>query len=121
MTIWFEAADRALGLDWFGLLDWLKVHASASFVLRHVYLSLMPQVLVVVLALAMAERFDGLRVFMLAFIFAALMTIAISALWPAEGVWLLHGLNGAAVRINSHRAHRVGPSSSACGTAASAC
>lgn len=93
---WFEAADKALGLDWFGLLDWLKVHASASFVLRHVYLSLMPQVLVVVLALAMAERFDGLRVFVLAFIFAALMTIAISALWPAEGVWLLHGLKGSA-------------------------
>ena len=35
---------------------------------------------------------------MLAFIFAALMTIAISALLPAEGVWLLHGLNGSACR-----------------------
>lgn len=93
---WFEAADKALGLDWFGLLGWLKVHASASFVLRYVYLSLMPQTLVVVLALSMAGRFEGLRVFVLAFILAALMTIAISALWPAEGVWLLHGLKGSA-------------------------
>ncbi len=93
---WLEAADKALGLDWFGLLDWLKAHTSASFVLHHIYLSLMPQTLVVVLALSMAGRFEGLRVFVLAFIFAALMTIAISALWPAEGVWLLHGLKASA-------------------------
>jgi hypothetical protein len=89
---WFEAADKALGLDWFGLLDWLKSHAFASFVLRQVYVSLMPQILVVVLALSLVGRFDALRVFVLAFVFAALATIAISALWPAQGVWLLHGL-----------------------------
>jgi membrane-associated phospholipid phosphatase len=91
---WFEAADKALGLDWFGLLDWLKTHAYASFVLRQIYMSLMPQTLVIVLALSLAGRFDGLRVFVLAFVFAALATIAISAVWPAQGVWLLHGLKG---------------------------
>jgi hypothetical protein len=89
---WFEAADRALGLDWFVLLAWLKAHATASFLLHLVYLSLMPQTLVVVLALAMAGRFAELRIFVLAFLAAALATIALSAFWPAEGVWLLHGL-----------------------------
>ncbi len=89
---WLEAADRALGLDWFALLTWLKAHATASFLLRLVYLSLMPQTLVVVLALAMAGRFAELRIFVLAFLGAALATIALSAIWPAEGVWLLHGL-----------------------------
>jgi hypothetical protein len=89
---WFEAADKALGLDWFGLLDWLKGHATAGFLLRLVYVSLMPQTLVVILALSLAGRFAALRIFVLAFVFAALVTIAISAFWPAQGVWLLHGM-----------------------------
>lgn len=90
----FEIADRALGLDWFGLLAWLKTHATAAYGLRMIYLSLMPQALLIILALAMAGRLATLRIFVLGFIFAALATIAISALWPAEGVWLLHGLKG---------------------------
>lgn len=89
---WFEAADKALGLDWFRLLDWLKGHATAGFLLRLVYVSLMPQTLVVILALSLAGRFAALRIFVLAFVFAALVTIAISAFWPAQGVWLLHGM-----------------------------
>jgi membrane-associated phospholipid phosphatase len=89
---WFEAADKALGLDWFGLLDWLEGHATAGFLLRLVYVSLMPQTLVVILALSLAGRFAALRIFVLAFVFAALVTIAISAFWPAQGVWLLHGM-----------------------------
>ncbi|MBI1202067.1 MAG: phosphatase PAP2 family protein [Rhodopseudomonas sp.] len=92
----FEAADRALGFDWFALLDWLKSHAGAAHVLRMIYLSLMPQALLIILALAIAGRLATLRMFVLAFIFAALTTIAMSALWPAEGVWLLHHLKGSA-------------------------
>jgi membrane-associated phospholipid phosphatase len=89
---WFEAADKVFGLDWFGLFDWLKGHATAGFLLRLVYLSLMPQTLVVILALSLAGHFAALRIFVLAFVFAALVTIAISAFWPAQGVWLLHGV-----------------------------
>ena len=53
----------------------------------------MPQTLVVVLALSLGGHFGSLRIFILAFIFAALVTIAVSAVWPAQGVWLLHGLS----------------------------
>jgi membrane-associated phospholipid phosphatase len=89
---WLEVADRALGFDWFALFAWLKTQATASFLLRLVYLSLMPQTLLVVLALAVAGRIAELRIFVLAFIAAAVATIALSAPWPAEGVWLAHGL-----------------------------
>lgn len=91
---WFEAADKTVGLNWFELLDWTRAHATADFLLRLTYLSLMPQTLVVVLALSLGGHFGSLRIFILAFIFAALVTIAISAVWPAQGVWLLHGLSG---------------------------
>ena len=77
MTIGFEAADKTLGLDWFGLLDWLKVSRlclirATSCVLEPAchrsWWSYSPW--------QWPTRFDGLRVFVLAFIFAALMTIA---------------------------------------------
>lgn len=113
----FEAADRALGLDWFALMGWPEAHASAAYLLQLTYLSLMPQTLLIVLALA--GHFAMLRIFVLAFMFAALATIAISALWPAEGVWLLHGLNGS-TPSRCRQAPRAGRYFSACATAASA-
>jgi len=88
---WLEAADRAVGFDWSGLLAWMDAHAAIHPLFRNIYLSLMPQTLVAVLALAWTGRLATLRVFVLAFVLAALITIAISAVMPAEGVWgLLH-------------------------------
>ena len=47
------------------------------------------------LLLGFTGRLAWLRVFMLAFVLAALLTIALSALAPAEGVWLHDGIRGA--------------------------
>ena len=54
---WFDLADRALGLDWSGAarLDRTPMRPFIR-VFRMIYLSLMPQTLVVVLALAFAGR-----------------------------------------------------------------
>lgn len=93
---WFDMADRALGLDWSALLAWMDAHATLHPVFRMIYLSLMPQTLVVVLALAFAGRLAWLRVFMLAFFIAALVTIAIAAVVPAEGIWGFYKLHAAA-------------------------
>jgi hypothetical protein len=89
---WFDAADRAAGLDWSALLAWMNAHPGLHPFFREVYRSLMPQTVVVVLALALAGRFTWLRVFMLTFILATLATIALSALVPAQGIWGFHGL-----------------------------
>src|ERR1044072_5654696 len=35
----FEAADRALGLDWHGMLTWMNDHASGHWVFEFAYLS----------------------------------------------------------------------------------
>ena len=60
-------------------------------VMRIVYLSLGVQIAAVVLLLGFTAQLAWLRTYVLAFVFAALATIAISALIPAEGVWLHYG------------------------------
>ncbi len=84
---WMDAADRLFGLDWSALLRWMDAHAAIHPLFNILYESLMPQTLAVVLILALAGRFRDLRVFVLAFMFAALITIAVAAVLPAEGVW----------------------------------
>jgi membrane-associated phospholipid phosphatase len=95
----FDAMDRALGFDWMALLHWLNDAPVTFGGLRLIYSSLLPQMTIAVLCLAFSGRLEWLRTFMLAFIFAALATIAISAVLPAAGVWLHYGLTGADARV----------------------
>jgi membrane-associated phospholipid phosphatase len=88
----FHAIDRALQLNWAGWLTWMNAHPALHPVFREIYQSLMPQALAVVLVLAYTGRLAWLRVFLLAFFFAALVTIAIAAVLPAEGVWGFYGI-----------------------------
>jgi hypothetical protein len=91
----FDTADGALGLNWPALLEWMNAHPSLHPGFRMIYLSLMPQTLVVVLALALSRQFVRLQTFLLAFFIAALATIAIAAVLPAAGVWGYHHLHAA--------------------------
>jgi membrane-associated phospholipid phosphatase len=91
----FDAADRALGFDWPALLAWMNTHTTLHSVFCAAYLSFTAQATTTVLALSFTSRLIELRVFMLAFIFAALFTIAVSALLPAQGVWGHYGLSAA--------------------------
>jgi len=93
---WFDYADRALGLDWSVLLTWMDTHAAIHPIFRVIYMSLMPQTVVVVLALAFAGRLAWLRIFVLAFFITTLITIAIAAIVPAEGVWGFYRLHASA-------------------------
>ncbi len=91
---WLEAADKALGFDWFAVLAWLKANPTAAYGLRLVYSTLMLQVLVVVLALALSGRVVELRAFMLSFMIMTLAVIALSTPWPAQGPWVVYHLVG---------------------------
>ena len=88
----FDAWDRALGLDWKELLAFLNRSPGFFAFMRVIYMSLTVQMTAVVLVLGFTGRLPWLRVYMLAFIFAALLTIAVSAFLPAEGAWLHYGL-----------------------------
>jgi PAP2 superfamily len=95
----FANLDGALGFDWKELLV-LMGGWPRFFTLMHIiYLSLIPQIIATVLLLGFTGRLAWLRAYMLAFIFAALVTIAISALLPAKGAWLYYGITDAAGRL----------------------
>jgi len=98
----FDAIDRALGFDWKEMFAVMYRWPEFFEFMRVIYLSLTVQMTVVVLLLGLTGRLPWLRVYMLAFIFAAVLTIALSALLPAEGVWLYYGLkaNPAAMPVS---------------------
>lgn len=91
----FAAADRAFGLDWRALLDWMNAFPVIHMVLRPIYLSLTLQMTAAVLCLAFTGRLLWLRIYMLSFILAALVTIVLSALLPAAGAWPYYALSTA--------------------------
>jgi len=95
----FDAIDRAIGFDWKALLGFMERWPAFHIFMRAIYLSLTLQMTATVLLLGFTGRLAWLRVYTLAFIFAALVTIAISAVLPAEGVWLHYGFKAAAPSI----------------------
>jgi membrane-associated phospholipid phosphatase len=90
-----DAVDHALGLDWRTLLQRMNDWPALFVFLRPIYLSLMVQMTLAVLCLAFSGRLIRLRVYTLAFVFAALATIAVSAVLPAAGAWPHYGLSAA--------------------------
>jgi hypothetical protein len=92
---WLDVLDRALWFDWKGMLSWMNDTPAVYTVLRPIYLSLTLQMTTVVLCLAFTGRLLWLRVYTLAFIFAALVSIAVSALLPAAGAWPYYGMTAA--------------------------
>jgi membrane-associated phospholipid phosphatase len=83
----FASWDRDLGLDWMGWLSTMNNHPGLHAIFAAAYSSFLPQAAVVILVLGLAGHLLHLRLYILSFIFAALITIAISALMPAQGVW----------------------------------
>ena len=96
---WLDAFDRAVGFDWKALLAWMNAAPAVYAVLRPIYLSLTLQMTVVVLCLAFSGRLLWLRVYTLAFFGVVLVSIAISAVLPAAGVWPYYGLTAADSQI----------------------
>jgi membrane-associated phospholipid phosphatase len=83
----FASWDRGLGLDWMGWLATMNNHTTLHEIFAAAYSSFLPQAAIVILALALTGHLLHLRLYILSFIFCALITIAISAVLPAQGVW----------------------------------
>ena len=79
--------DRRLGFDW---LAWLAAMNAAPLlhrILATAYASFAVQTTVIVVVLAAAGHALRLRIFMLSFVLTTLLTIGVSTLMPAQGVW----------------------------------
>ncbi|MGA8079081.1 MAG: phosphatase PAP2 family protein [Xanthobacteraceae bacterium] len=94
--------DNLLGFDWKEFLACMHRWPNIFKLMHLAYLSLSLQMIAAVLVLGFTGRLFWLRVYMLSFIFAALITIAISPVVPAEGAWLHYGITGSDVLPLSH-------------------
>jgi hypothetical protein len=84
----FMAWDRALGLDWLGYVRFVDSDPWLAAVLGASYASLIPQVIILVLALGFTARLDQLRSFILAGIVCGTATILLSPLFPAVSCYV---------------------------------
>jgi PAP2 superfamily protein len=91
----YEAIDRALGLDWKGMLAWMNEHTVWHSAFRLSYMSFTLQASMTVLTLAFIGELVRLRIFMLALALSALVCIAISVVLPAQGIWGFYNLTAA--------------------------
>lgn len=79
----FTSWDKALGFDWYAVVHWADAHPVVAAPLGLAYASLIPQVILLILALGFANRLNKLRIFMLAAMICGTVTILLSPLFPA--------------------------------------
>ncbi|WP_294074947.1 phosphatase PAP2 family protein [Sphingomonas sp.] len=77
--------DRALGLDWLAYARFVDRHAWLVAAYGFAYGTLIPQTIVVIVALGFSGRLDRLRMFILAAILSGTTAILLSPLFPAVG------------------------------------
>jgi membrane-associated phospholipid phosphatase len=90
LPLWDDALaiwDRSLGFDWMAWLAAMDAHPTLHLAFRFAYLSFTVQATITILALAFTHHLTRLRIFIFGFMLATFVTIAISALMPAQGVW----------------------------------
>ncbi len=83
----FVAWDRQLGLDWMAWLKAMNDHPTWHTIFSLAYMSFALQTTAAVFGLAVSGHLLRLRTFIIGFMLASLITIGVSALVPAEGVW----------------------------------
>ncbi len=93
----FSAWDQYLGADWLGYLAFVSRHHQLHQILTIAYASFSVQTIATVLILGLSGQISRLGIFVKAFIATTLVTIAISALLPAEGPWLFHAVKTTAI------------------------
>ena len=84
----FDAWDRSLHFDWMQMMTLISLHPTAQWILLLAYFSFAMQTVATVLALGIAGQLDRLATFVVAFVCTTLVTIAVSAVYPAAGPWL---------------------------------
>ncbi|WP_066471337.1 phosphatase PAP2 family protein [Bosea sp. WAO] len=91
----FYALDRSLGLDWLAYLKAIDARPWLGTMFGLAYASILPQIVVLVIALAFSGRGDAARIMVFAMMLSALVSIAISGLMPAVAMFVHLGLTPA--------------------------
>jgi hypothetical protein len=78
-------ADLALGLNWADFVAWVDKHVSIQRLFHFAYDTISIQIALPLVVFAFSQRLDDVRVYLLAFVIAFMVTIFVSALMPAAG------------------------------------
>jgi membrane-associated phospholipid phosphatase len=92
---WDEAlatADRALGLNWLEMYQWLTRHPAIEAFTHAVYNSLDREMLILLVALELLGHHSQARAFLLWFMVSAIAALGIGALMPAAGAFVYYHL-----------------------------
>lgn len=92
----FDAWDRALYFDWVQMMQFVAAHPALQLVLHFAYASFALQSVTTIMGLGIAGQLDRLAGFVAAFIASTLVTIAVSAIFPAVGPWVFLDIQPAA-------------------------
>ena len=85
-------ADRALGLNWLDMYQWLARHPAIEASARAVYMSLGPEMLILIFALELLGHHNQARAFLRWFMASAIATVIIGILIPAAGAFVYYHL-----------------------------
>ncbi|MGH6812686.1 MAG: phosphatase PAP2 family protein [Methylocella sp.] len=85
-------ADRALGLNWLDMYQWVIRHPAIEAGAHAVYLSLTPEMLILFFVLELLGHHNQARTFLLWYMVSATATVGIGALTPAAGGFVYYHL-----------------------------
>ncbi|MDQ3144520.1 MAG: phosphatase PAP2 family protein [Pseudomonadota bacterium] len=94
----FARWDRALGLDWLAFVRWIDARPWTVLPLRLAYASLIPQIILIVVALGFTAKLAELRAVMFASILCGMIVICVSGMVPAISNFAYLGLTSADFR-----------------------
>jgi membrane-associated phospholipid phosphatase len=85
-------ADRALGLNWLEMYQWLTHHPAIEDFAHEVYNSLGPEMLILLIALELLGHRNQARAFLLWFMVSTIAALGIGTLIPAAGAFVYYNL-----------------------------
>jgi membrane-associated phospholipid phosphatase len=98
--------DRALGVDWPALMAFVAAHPAVNLLLRLAYITVLPQVALLVIVLGCRGYAEQIYEFCLALAIAAIITVAFWAAFPSFGAFSVYDLPASV----AHRLHpELGP------------
>jgi membrane-associated phospholipid phosphatase len=95
LPLWDEAlatADCALRLDWLDMYQWVTRYPAIEASAHAVYMSLAPEMLILLIALELLGRHNEASAFLRWIIVSGIATICIGALIPAAGAFVYYHL-----------------------------
>jgi PAP2 superfamily len=88
-----EHIDHAIGFDWWAYVHFVKSNPISAQILTYAYNSSQAQIICVIIVLAYMQQFRTLRLFILTFMLAAMISIVFCSVVPSMGALQLRYMN----------------------------